>query len=587
MNDQQDSEPVGRVSGTADSTPLKFEVAVSPEQFLQLDDVVMTSRAMPDGQIVSSSGVVTEVKGRHEGAGWASDVFLIAQGQMPAEVQEVAEVTTTRVEPELYVPPMPGTPVFRADAAQRDEALYFDQMDRRLPVGLGRDGQPLFVNFDFVDGTKGAHVNVSGVSGVATKTTFSTFLLHAIFNSGVLGAAAANTKALIFSVKGEDLLFLDHANTRLDAEATGQYAALGLPATPFQSVGFYAPAVPGDMNGRPHVSSRVHGVHAFWWTIEEFCDQELLRFVFADAEDDSQQYTMIIHQVIAKLRREANRLPDGAVSIDGQTIRTYQQLVEFINDKLDDDTTRADWAGPATGVGTIGAFQRRLLSSQRVLSRLVRADLPDRPDRQVTTQHQVTVIDLHNLPQRAQRFVVGVVLSAEKARKEAAGTASLEFIMLDELNKYAPRQGSSPIAEELLDIAERGRSLGIILIGAQQTASEVERRVIANCSIKVVGRLDPAEASRPEYRFLPASQQQRATLAKPGSMFLVQPDIPVPLNLTFPWPSWATRVSEADLNAGPSGGPGQDHGDHDGGAAKQPQDPWMGLPGQDPSDAPF
>ncbi len=122
----------------------------------------------------------------------------------------------------------------------------------------------------------------------------------------------------------------------------------------------------------------------------------------------------------------------------------------------------------------------------------------------VTTENQqVTVVDLHNLPERAQRFVVGVVLAAETARKEAAGPGGLLFTMIDELNKYAPREGSSPIKDVLLDIAERGRSLGIILVGAQQTASEVERRIVSNSSIKVVGRLDPAEAGRPEYGFLP------------------------------------------------------------------------------------
>ncbi|HUO47001.1 MAG TPA: ATP-binding protein, partial [Acidimicrobiia bacterium] len=105
--------------------------------------------------------------------------------------------------------------------------------------------------------------------------------------------------------------------------------------------------------------------------------------------------------------------------------------------------------------------------------------------------------------------------------------------------------GSSPIKEILLDVAERGRSLGVILIGAQQTASEVERRIISNCSIRVVGRLDPAEASREEYGFLPAVQRQRATIIKPGTMLLAQPELPVPLVLEFPFPAWATRASEA------------------------------------------
>ena len=117
--------------------------------------------------------------------------------------------------------------------------------------------------------------------------------------------------------------------------------------------------------------------------------------------------------------------------------------------------------------------------------------------------------------------------------------------MLDELNKYAPRDGTSPIKELLLDVAERGRSLGIVLIGAQQTASEVERRVVANSAIRVVGRLDPAEAGRPEYGFLGDIARRRATILKPGSMFVSQPELPVPLLVQFPFPAWATRPSES------------------------------------------
>ena len=92
------------------------------------------------------------------------------------------------------------------------------------------------------------------------------------------------------------------------------------------------------------------------------------------------------------------------------------------------------------------------------------------------------------------------------------------FTVLDELNRYAPRSGWSPIKEVLLDIAERGRSLGIILIGAQQTSSEVELRVIANAAFRVVGRLDAAEAERGEYGFLTKVARLRSTMiSKPAS----------------------------------------------------------------------
>ena len=240
-------------------------------------------------------------------------------------------------------------------------------------------------------------------------------------------------------------------------------------------------------------------MEAFWWTLNEFCDQQLLPYVFADAEDDRQQYTIVIHQVAARLRRYAEPFGDhGAVLLEGKVLTTYEDLVNLIVERLTDDDTRADWAGPVTGTGTANAFVRRLRSSLRPLAAIIRADLPGGPRRRISTQdQQLTVVDLHNLHERAQRFVVGVVLAAETARKEEAGPGGLLFTMIDELNKYAPREGSSPIKDVLLDIAERGRSLGIILIGAQQTASEVERRIVSNSAIRVVGRLDAAEAAGP------------------------------------------------------------------------------------------
>ena len=36
-----------------------------------------------------------------------------------------------------------------------------------------------------------------------------------------------------------------------------------------------------------------------------------------------------------------------------------------------------------------------------------------------------------------------------------------------------------------------------------------------------------------------------ALLAKPGTMFVAQPEIPVPLAIEFPFPAWATRPGEA------------------------------------------
>ncbi|MGW7481170.1 ATP-binding protein [Nonomuraea muscovyensis] len=566
-------EAVGRVLGTQAASPLSFWIGLEPGKIVQLDDVVVTRREVPGYGPVLVAGVVTTVEARHEGAAYDSDVFLIADGALPAAVVEVAEVRVTRVEPEVFVPPLPGSKVFLAGADDRDQALYFDVMERRIPLGMGRDGRPLYVNFDFLDGTRGAHVSISGVSGVATKTSFATFLLYSIFNSGVLEGEAANTKALIFSVKGEDLLFLDHDNVRLDERARSVYARLGLPAQPFGSVHVFAPPRPGDANGVPHVSTRTHGVSAFYWTLVEFCEEELLRFVFADADDERAGYSLLVGQVAARLKAWAEPVGEGgAIMVRGTSCRTFADLVEMLSDQLQDEASRTDWTGAQTPLGTVNAFLRRLRSAVRPLSPIVRGDLPFYRNHVIrTSDAQVSIVDLHNLPERAQRFVVGVVLRGEFHRKESSGTARpLLFVVLDELNKYAPREGDSPIKEILLDVAERGRSLGVILIGAQQTASEVERRIVSNSAVRVAGRLDPAESARSEYGWLPPAVRERATIAKPGTMFVAQPEIPVPLAVVFPFPAWATRPAEA---AAPP--------------TKASADPFQGLPGVEDDIPPF
>ena len=233
--------------------------------------------------------MVTEVTARHEGASFGSDVFLISDGVLPARVQETAEITTTRVEPECYVPPLPGEPVLPRDrrrtGTRRCTSTRWTASCRSAPAGTA---PPIYVNLDFLDGTRGAHISISGISGVATKTSYALFLLHSHLPLRRAGHPRVNAKALVFSVKGEDLLFLDYANSRLDDELRHKYARLGLPAEPFASAGFYSPPTPDDPTGRPHVTGRTSGVEAFWWTLQEFCQGELLPYVFTDAEDERQ-----------------------------------------------------------------------------------------------------------------------------------------------------------------------------------------------------------------------------------------------------------------------------------------------------------
>jgi DNA helicase HerA-like ATPase len=550
------------VLGTEDATPLAFWVAIDEGSYLQLDDAVVVTTEVPGGGPVRISGLVQEVRSRHEGLSFDSDAFLVDSGVLPASVARAARVIATRFEPEIYVPPMPGTRALRAHGAERDEALYFDQMERRLPAGMSRGGEPAFLDLDFLDGTRGAHINISGVSGVATKTTYALFLLYALFHGAALGTYRANTKAIVFNVKGEDLMHLDRPNARLDDEARGEYAQLGLPVGPFDSVGLWAPprsasaAVGGD--AVPQVEGRTDGVTAYYWTVRDFVRERLLRFMFAEADDERSQIGDLVARVEIQLDRELQDDPHNeavVVDRDGQRVGTFDALCELIMQRLDDDVH--GWRGRIAD-GTVAAFQRRLDAGRFRMGHLIWGDdAVDHTRHRIDwSSRQVTVIDLHALSDRAKRFVTGVVLKRLFDEKERVGRREpLTFVVLDELNRYAPRDAWSPIKEVLLDIAERGRSLGVVLIGAEQTASEVERRIIANSAFRVVGRLDPAEAQRSEYAFLPAVTRGRAGILKPGSMILQQPHIPIPIQVRFPFPCWATRAEEVQSDGSDPFGP--------------------------------
>ena len=539
-------EKVGRVLGLEPATSTEFRVIVDDDNYLQLDDLVEAVTQVPKAGEVHVYGLVTEVAARFEGSRFESDTVRIAEeGSMPAELARSATVQVIRVDPEIWVSPEPGEVVFRVSGEARDKALYADQMERRLPVGFARDGLPVWVDLDFFDGRKGGHVAISGVSGVATKTSFAlSFIRSLTAHPEVVGPAAANLRVLVFNVKQEDLMWLDKPNKHLDDLSRDQWAVLGIPADPFPSVSFWAPCRPGD-ELIPDTDSRLDGVSAFSWTPAEFIERGLLRFLFAETGDYRNQLTFVEERVRSQLRRNFEPVPGkpGAARLEGKIVETLHDLVEVIADHLDPPEGDADfaWTGRVQG-GTAAAFMRRLMGAEARLGRLVRCD-GARVDR---TLEAVTVVDLHKLHDAAARFVVGALLDEVFEEKEKTGQRlPLQIVLLDELNKYAPREGSSPIKDTLVDIAQRGRSLGVILMGAQQNASRVTPEVLENASIRVTGRLDAAEAERPEYGWMMPSTRARARLFKPGTMVLFQPGIPAPVVFTFPYPPWATRPEEA------------------------------------------
>lgn len=570
---------VGLVDGSIESDSRTFHVVLDKTVVVQLDELVAVPSVLADGRTVVHFGIVTEVRGRLEGAELPSDTARVDGGTLPAELVRRVEVQVLRTHPEVWVSPEPGSVVERAVGDHRHLALFEDQMAERLPVGIDLLGQPVFADMRFVDGRAGGHVSISGISGVATKTSYALFLLYQLFESqrgrDLLGGPAAlhNTKALVFNTKGEDLLHIDLPNRRFPRfeGAAEQWAALGVDEPgAFKSVKLYAPrSDTGGASVVPDVRSRDTGdVSAYGWTPEQFVRRQLLQFCFTSQDDRSTQVGFVEQAFRVQLLRHLHRLkgddrgaiviangvepsvpfnPDRLAERDpatlpangGHVIREFGDLLDLVEQKIANEDSA--WLG-RTQPGTQQAFLRRLLKLRRHVGRLVACGVEP-----IEWENgRVHVVDISRLHDDAQRFVVGALLDRVWSEKQGTGRRPLRFVVLDELNKYAPASGRSPLRELLVDIAERGRSLGVLLIGAQQAASAVAPALPRNASLKVAGRLDAGEVD--SYRFLTPKLRERATRFLPGTMIVDQPLVPEPIPVRFPFPAYATNPDEAAID---------------------------------------
>jgi len=157
------------------------------------------------------------------------------------------------------------------------------------------------------------------------------------------------------------------------------------------------------------------------------------------------------------------------------------------------------------------------------------------------------VVDIARLNPEEQTLVFGDVLrtvyelySGESQFDDYKPPKNV-IIFVDELNKYAPARGQaheSPILQQVLDIAERGRSFGIILFSAQQFLSAVHSRVTGNSATKILGRSDSAEINEANYRFLDKDIKTHLSRLVPGELILSHPICRQPIKIAFPRPPY-------------------------------------------------
>ena len=385
---------------------------------------------------------------------------------------------------------------------------------------------PVVLNSHFLLGPDGAHINVSGISGLAAKTSFSMFLLKAIQEK--FRTENDETVAFVFfNVKGRDLMAIDEPNTELSSKDKNIYYDLGLSAQPFDNVRYYYPyskdkatanvqsyAQPEDV-----ISQIKKGKAKKYKFIYENCIEKI-DLLLANEDDSTGTLESCVNYII-------NR-QDPFNAVDSWTT---------LRDKID-ECTRTEASGGKKNEIQVTSWRK----FKRCNDTTAEVDLTEEISNELVAG-QVMVIDIARLDDNAQSFVFGSVARAIYDMKLGAERDNIPekvILFVDELNKYASNDvpKSSPILQQLLDIAERGRSLGIILFSVEQFRSAIHDRVKGNCATQAYGRTNAIEVSKSDYRYIPKVYQNMMTRLSPGEYIISNPALRSLVNIRFPRPTY-------------------------------------------------
>lgn len=547
-------EPLGRVVATErkPNTTHEFHFWTAVDAPIGIGTIVRVDGLVPVGvHVPRVYGVVMEGFSYSDLQSPLHDV-LGHDGRPTGGIRAATDRTEIRLYtaqvlrhvPDEPLQPVPLGEVFLANDADVAIALRMDtylRADARtaIPVGIYRAGgmqSPIYVDADFLVGPEAAHLNISGVSGLATKTSAIEWILQSIFAH--FPAQRGTVAAVCFNVKGPDLCFLDQPG-RLDDADRELYEQLNVPAEPFKDVRYYAPYTARGfaLNTLRSNAALVDDVQPLTWGLGEVLQfaEVLLNKDDVDAKADA-LIDFIRERVVGKTFEEPGFKQTHNVQSFADLDAWFREVLRKLEDSSG-DTWRTHHAA------TIRKVRNRLSNLSTRCAGLVTDDgaVSDLPFGQFDDR-AVYVVDVANVEEDAQDLVFARVVSKlrEHLERRDLGVDHL-IVFVDELNKYAPNDGPDTyVRKMLLDIAERGRYLGLVLFGAQQFRSQVHRRVVGNAGTTLFGRMDADELATPGYQVLsPAVKARLATLDR-GQLMVRHPHFAQPVFVRFPRPAVMT-----------------------------------------------
>ena len=463
----------------------------------------------------------------------------------------------------IYIPLQSNAKVMLATAEEINYALGLNDIRNPLVCGYlemyeGTKGcekvtLPVNLNSKFIIGPEGAHLNISGISGLASKTSYAMFLLKAIQDSYMKNDPQNEDEDsvafVLFNVKGKDLLAIDQLNDFSDErnpeqtqkDTLAKYEKLGLAAEPFKNVQYYYPySIPQTRHWNTYmtpeeVEDNIKKKKAKKYKYIYKYDKENLDLMFANIDDSTQTMDAIISYIMSG-QGKFNQISD------------WQEFLEAVKEKCSADTSSKDKEIPVASWRKFYRIINKSITDNKIFARDIREDNGETrigDALKYIKKNEVHVIDIAKLSEDKQAYVFGDAIRTiydlqlgQYAGEEGVNPPSRVVSFIDELNKYASKETpkNSPILRQVLDVAERGRSLGVVLFAAEQFRSAIHDRVTGNCSTHAYGRTNSIEVTKSDYKSIPSVYKTMMTRLKQGEYIIQNPIFRSLLNIKFPKP---------------------------------------------------
>ena len=558
---------IGRVLATEKNptTIDNFTFWTDPELILNPFDIVKVQHVNNS----FSYGVIEDIAHITDAASFLTNFISSDFGDVNAEENTLRvgmNYVTAKVvcnTENIYIPLQSNAKVMLATAEEINYALGLNDIRNPLVCGYlemyeGTEGcekvtLPVNLNSKFIIGPEGAHLNISGISGLASKTSYAMFLLKAIQDSYMKkdpqNEDEDSVAFVLFNVKGKDLLAIDQLNDFSDErnpeqaqkDTFAKYEKLGLAAEPFKNVQYYYPySIPKTRHWNTYmtpeeVEDNIKKKKAKKYKYIYKYDKENLDLMFANIDDSTQTMESIISYIMSG-QGKFNQVSD------------WQEFLEAVKEKCSTETSGKDKEIPVASWRKFYRIINKSITDNKIFARDIREDEGETrigDALKYIKKNEVHVIDIAKLSEDKQAYVFGDAIRTiydlqlgQYAGEEGVNPPSRVVIFIDELNKYASKETpkNSPILRQVLDVAERGRSLGVVLFAAEQFRSAIHDRVTGNCSTHAYGRTNSIEVTKSDYKSIPSVYKTMMTRLKQGEYIIQNPIFRSLLNIKFPKP---------------------------------------------------